>query len=206
MLKETLSSITENTWVERISTFILSNILWMVLAVFIITLPLATAGLFAVITPMARGKSVVSWLVFFIAMRKYAVKSVLITVCDLLVGLFVWVNLSILGQMGLSNPIAILSLIITLFIAVMTLLMNVYVWPLMVTHDLPLKQLIRIAFKMSAIHPAWSLLIAILAALPVLSIVLLPGFFVLLGVYSGCAFVASWGAWRVLEKYHLETL
>ena len=68
---------------DKATTFILVNMLWMVLAALIITLPLATAGLFATLTPWVRGQTSEPFRDFFGAMRRYARQSIVIFLGDI---------------------------------------------------------------------------------------------------------------------------
>lgn len=192
-----------NRWadiLDKTMTFVLVNMLWMVLSAPIITLPAATAGLFATLTPWVRGETSELFHDFFGAMRRHIVKSTLIGLGDVGIGLIVWVNVQIIHQMNSLNFSALLSLNVTLFVAVAAVMTNLYLWPLLVTVDAPLSQLVRTAVRLALLHPIWSLLTALLALLPLSTAFFLPSFIVLLGTFSACALLVSWGAWRVLGK------
>ncbi len=185
--------------VDKTSTFILVNILWMIFAALIVTLPAATAGLFATLTPWVRGQTSEPFRDFFGAMRRYAVPSTLIGLGDAGIGLLVAANLYIIGQMGGLAVPALASLNVTLFVALAVIATNVYLWPLLVTVEAPLPQLIRLAAALALRHPGWSVLSALLALTPLSALFLLPGFIILLGPFSLCALLASWSAWRVIR-------
>lgn len=185
---------------DKATTFILVNMLWMVLAALIITLPLATAGLFATLTPWVHGQTSEPFRDFFGAMRRYARQSIVIFLGDIGVGLVVWINLQIFRQMNTLSLPALLSLNVTIFVAVSAITTNLYLWPLLVTLDAPLSQLVRTAAKLALLHPIWSILASLIAMVPLFAVFVLPAFIVLLGTFSTCALLASWGAWRVLGK------
>jgi uncharacterized membrane protein YesL len=187
--------------IDRITSFILVNMLWMVLSVPVITMPLATAGLFATITPWVRGGTSEPFRAFFGAMRQYALKSIAIFLCDIVIAMIVLANLQILSQMASLSIPALLSLNVTIFIAASAILTNLYIWPLLVTVDVPLPRLIKVAAKVALLHPLWSAFVALLAMVPLLVSLVLPRFVALISTFSTCALLASWGAWRVLEKY-----
>lgn len=188
---------TRSETVEKVTTFILVNVLWMVFAALIITFPPATAGLFAVMMPLARGETVDPLRTFFGAMKRYALKSFLICGVNLLVGLMVLVNFQAFSQMNMNSLPALFSLNVTVIVAALTFLINLYVWPLMVTVDLPLTRMVLLAGKTVMLHVLWSLLIAMAALLPILVSPLLPGLFVLLGLYAASALIICWGATQV---------
>ncbi len=183
---------------DKVTTFILVNMLWMVLAALIITLPPATAGLFATLMPWMRGKTSEPFRDFFGAMRRYAVQSYMIFLGDVGIGLLIWVNFQIFRQMDGLNLPALLSLNVTIVVAAAAVATNLYLWPLLVTVDAPLSQLVRTAASVALLHPIWSIFVALLAMGPLLGVFILPRFIVLMGTFSTCALLVSWGAWRVL--------
>ena len=63
-------------------TVVLANLLWSVFAVLIVTLPAATAGLFAVLAPLVRGQDAEIFATFFGTMRRQWLKSTLIMAAD----------------------------------------------------------------------------------------------------------------------------
>jgi uncharacterized membrane protein YesL len=206
MFKNLTANPTRNEWIDKVSVFVMLNILWMVLAVLIVPIPFVTVGIFAVLMAWVQGKSIEPWGVFLAAARKYGLKACAILLGDLALLGLAYFNFQVFGQMEMSSPPALLSLSITIFVVVLTLLSNLYLWPLLVTVERPLLRLIRTALTLVALNPAWSFFAALLSVLPLLSLLILPGFFVLLGTYTSCALAASWGAWHVLEKYNLESL
>lgn len=185
---------------DKAMSFILVNMLWMVLAALIVTLPAATAGLFATLTPWVRGQHSEPFQDFFGAMRRDAAKSIVIVLADAAIGLVIWLNLGILRQIGASAP-ALLSLSVTIFVALAAVAANLYLWPLLVSVDAPLTQLVRVAIRLVLLHPAWSIFASLLALLPLAISLVVPRFIVLMVTFSTCALLASWGAWQVLDKF-----
>jgi uncharacterized membrane protein YesL len=113
-------------------------------------------------------------------------------------------DLRLLDQMALPAPVEAVSRSVNLFVAVIALMTNLYLWPLLVSLDVPLRMLIKIALRLVFLHPAWSLIAVGLALVPLLLIWILPGFVVVIGLFSTCALIASWGAWRVLKQHERE--
>jgi uncharacterized membrane protein YesL len=186
--------------IDKATTFILVNMLWMVLAAPIVTLPPATAGLFATLTPWVRGQHSEPFRDFFGAMRRYALQSLAIVLADVVIGLVIWLNFGILRQMGTSVP-AVISLSATIFVTLAAVAANLYLWPLLVSVDAPLKQIVRAAVRLVLLRPAWSIFASLIALLPLLVSLTLPRFIALLLPFSTCALLASWGAWRVLRSF-----
>lgn len=189
---------------DRIMTFIVVNMLWAVFAAFIISLPAATAGLFATLTPWVRGKSSEPFRDFFEGMRQYWRKSTMIVLMDVCIASLVALNLITWKETGIHNIPALCSRNIAFFVAAMTLLTNLYLWPLLVSVDFPIRQLIKIAMRLVVLHPVWSLFTAVVALIPLLSSLILPRFVAILIAFSSCALLISWGAWRVIEHHERD--
>lgn len=187
-------------WIEWASTFILANLLWVMLALPVITLPMATAGLFATMAPWSRGKPSEVFREFFRALRQYWLKASVIGLIDGLIGAWVVLNFSIFRLMD-SQPLMILSQIVTLFVTMMALMANLYIWPLLVTFDLPLRNLLMTSVKLVFVHPLWSLgLLVLVAGLFIISL-FFPAAVLLLASFSAAALLINRGAWRVMRRY-----
>lgn len=195
------SSLFESETLQKVSNFILANLLWILLSIPIVTLPAATAGLFASLGPWVRGKSASVFPDFFQGMRRYWVKSMLIAAIDLGIGVIAGANLLILYWGDMPRIPAILSLSTTLFVIIITLLVNLYAWPSMVVFDIPFRQLIRTSFLIAFRHLGWSLLIFGIVLLIAGVSSLSPRFFLIFVTFSGCALVLCWGQWRVARRY-----
>lgn len=192
--------------IDKITTFFLVNLLWAVFAAPIITFPAATAGLFATLTPWVRGEPSELFKDFFGGMRRYWWKSTIIGLIDLaLVGLIV-LNLTILDAMQVTSVLTLFSRNVAFLVAALAVATNLYVWPLLVTLDLPLKQLIKVALRLVFLEPLWSIFATILMLSPLLLALFLPRFAAVLLAFACSALLASWGAWHVIEKYKRDLL
>ncbi len=191
----------QSALLEQVSTFILANILWMLLAALIIPLPAATAGLFQSMMPMARGENTSFFTDFFAGIRRHWLKATLIVVIDVVIGSAVYGNLVIMSSPDFPTVIAWAARGVTVFVGVAVLLTNFYVWPLLVLTDLSFKELWRMAFQVTFVHLWWSFALLVMAAIPVAIAAVLPSFFALFGMFSGVALIICWGSWRVLQRY-----
>jgi len=189
---------------DKAGNFVLANLLWVLLSIPLITMPIATAGLFAAMSPWARGKSAEVFQDFFGGMRQHWKKALLVGLIDLLLAGLIILNFSIFRRMNLSQPLTLLSQSVTLFVALMTIMTNLYLWPLMVAfEELPLRRLLENAVRLVFAHPAWSFAMLLLTIAPlVLSVLLLlPVAAYVLGIFSAMALITSWGAWRIIRRY-----
>ncbi|MBZ0302778.1 MAG: DUF624 domain-containing protein [Anaerolineae bacterium] len=187
--------------VDRIATFLMANLLWLALAMPIITLPAATAGLFATLGPWVRGRDTELFATFFGAMRRHWLKGTLVAVIDAIIGFVIYVNIRALGFMEMDSLLLWLMRSINLFIAITLLMINLYVWPLLVLFDLSFRRLIVVSVRMALGHSFWSLLVLSLAVAPAIVALFIPPFVSVLLLFSLIALIVNWGAWRIIRKY-----
>jgi uncharacterized membrane protein YesL len=188
---------------DYIGGFIVANLLWVAFAIPIVTLPAATAGLFAVMTGYARGQRVEAFYTFFGAMRCHWRTSTAIVLIDIGLGALLAVNLMIFPMMDMGNGIAFLSRSVTWFVAALVFLANLYVWPLLVVIDppMPLRELLTSTVRLVFAHPVWSAGLLVVGLIPVAVGLMTAAMVMILFSFSGCALVVSWGAWRVIRQH-----
>lgn len=190
---------------DKLSGFALINLLWIVFAVPLITLPAATAGLFAVMADSARGVEPEAFQRFFGGMRRYWKKSTVIFIIDAVLLFLVITNLSILPVMAIPVQLKMVSRGITIFVGVMVLASNLYIWTLLVVFDLALLELVEISLRLVFQHLLWSFFLLAATALVFLTgIFLLPRLIVILTFFSGFVWLVTRGAWRIIRQYEDE--
>jgi uncharacterized membrane protein YesL len=104
------------------------------------------------------------------------------------------------------DVIGFLSRSVTLFVALTLLLMNLYVWSLMVISDLTIRELIEISFKLIIMRPLWSCGVLILAVIPIAISLLLPRAAFLLITVSATILIITMGTWPIIQRYVPEEL
>lgn len=186
---------------DRIATSIMANLIWLGLAVLVIPLPAATAGLFAVLAPWVRGRDTEFFATFFGAMRRYWLKSSLIFLADAILGVVLVVNFQALNLMNLDSALLWTLRSVNIFVTVTVLMLNIYIWPLLVLFDLPLRRLINVSWRMALAHALWSFLILVIASIPLLLGIVIPIAFIVLALFSLVVLIISWGAWRIIRQY-----
>lgn len=182
-------------------TFVLANLLWFVFAVLIITLPAATAGLFAVLAPLVRGRDAEIFATFFGTMRRQWLKSTVIGAADALIAVVLVFNFRILNMMDLDPPLLWGFRGLYTFFIVAALMINLYMWPLLVLFDLNLRRLVNVSLRMAFAHPLWSLFTLALALLPLLVALVTPPLLSVIAVFSMTVLLMNWGAWQIIKKY-----
>lgn len=191
--------------VEKWGAFILANILWSILSVFIITMPAATAGLFAVMSERVRGKPSDVFRQFFGAVSRLWLKATLLMGINVLVGGLIALNLSIFPRMDMSDPFAFVARSVTIAVAVATLLVNLYAWSLLVVLDVPLRSILGAAFKLAFAYPLWSVGVLIAAAVPIMISLVLPQGVFVLATASACVLIINLGTWRIIRRHLPES-
>jgi uncharacterized membrane protein YesL len=189
-------------YAEQWAMFILPNLLWCILSLPIVTLPAATAGLFAVMSQKARGQQPEVFQVFFHAMRRLWLPATVIFLVDMAAGGLIVVNLTIFPMMNItSNPLAFLSWSVTLFVALLLALVNLYLWSLLVLVDGTLRQITTTACQIAFTFPLWSAGILVLAIVPILVSLLLPQAFFVLVTFSLVAYIINRGTWQIIRRF-----
>jgi uncharacterized membrane protein YesL len=187
--------------IDRIATFLMANLMWVAFAAIIITLPAATAGLFATLAPWIRGKDTELFSRFFGTMRRQWLKSTVIAVIDVVIGVIVVFNFRAFALMGPDNLLVLIMSSVNLFVVMTVLMANLYIWPLLVLFDLPLRRLLNVSLRLVLGHPFWSFLVSGIVLLLVGVGLILPPVVTVLFLFSAIALVVNWGSWRIIQKY-----
>ena len=186
---------------EKWAAFVLANLLWCLLAVPLITIPAATAGLFAGMGQRSRGQQSELFATFFGAMRRLWLKATVVGVLNLLIAGLIAVNFSIFRLMSTLDLVGFLARSVTLFMAFALLMINLYVWPLMVVTDFPVRRLVETSIVLVFAHPVRSIGVLIGAAIPMVISLLLPRAVFLFVTVSTCASIITLGTWPIIRRY-----
>lgn len=192
-------------WMELMNVaanFVFLNLLFVFGSLLVVTIPAMTAALFAVIAPPVRGQlSDPPLAAFWRATRRYWRNATIVGVIDLVVAGSVALNLLILWQTGFEQFFAVPALVITILLGGLLALVNVYIWPLLVTLDQPPRSLLKNGLRLAIAHPLWGFLLVIMALLLFVISLFLPRILFLIFTFSAVALVTYWGAWQKIERY-----
>lgn len=186
---------------DRILTFVLANLMFFLFAVLIIPMPAATAGLFAVLAPLVRGRDAEIFATFFGTMRRQWRKSTLIVLADVAIAALLALNFSMLGVMDLPAFLGGALRSIYIFVSVAVLLANLYMWPLLVLFDLDLRRLATVSLRLAFTHAVWSFFTLLMALLPLIFVFIAPPLISAVVVFSTSVLIINWGTWRVIKQY-----
>jgi uncharacterized membrane protein YesL len=120
---------------------------------------------------------------------------------DVLIGGLIYLNFYAFQRMDMSDPIAIVSRSVTLFAALATIMVNLYLWPMMVSFDMPARRLLENSVRLVFAHPLWSFTMLVIALAPLAVSLFLPGAFWILATFSTVALLDSKAAWRIIQRY-----
>ena len=186
---------------DLVSTFALTSLFWIFVSIPLITMPLATVGLFQVMSKWVRGKQPEFFQDFFGAIRQHWASAFMIGLIDVVGGGIVWVNLRILAMMDGANAIAIVSRSTTGLAGLVLLLANLYMWSLLVVAELPLRRIVKMSFQLVLAHPLWSSRVLLAAIIPFLVSLVLPTIVMLFGTVSLSAWIINRGTWHIIRRY-----
>lgn len=181
----------------------MANILWAILSLPVVTMPAATAGLFAFMSARARGKHPNFFHVFFEGMRLHWYKASLIALLDVLLGALIVFNTLILAQMDVNgDPLAFLARSVTLFTALALLLINIYAWHLLILMEqLTVRQIVSSSARLVLAYPLWSGSVLVAAFVPLLISLLLPQGIFVIATVSLVVWIICRGTWQIIRQH-----
>lgn len=192
---------------ERIGTFLLTNLVSAFLLMTVVGAPLGLLGLFAVMNEWAQGRQPEFFRVYLGALRSRWRTALLLGLVDLLGILLIATNLSIYPSMAARDYLTILSLTMTVSVALILLIANLYAWSLLSLVRLPLRATIRLSLLLVLSQPWRSLAFTAGALLPLLASLFLPSAFALILTLSLSAYIAARGVlWSLAAQFPRDEL
>lgn len=170
------------TFFRNFWKFITINLVYFIISIPLITSGLANAGLTNVTRNIARDKHSFGLSDFFETVKKNWKQSLIAGIINIIITVFLVFSASFYyhNSNGLLNTI---GLGVSLCIAFIFLVMNFYIWTMIITFKLSLKQIYRNSFKFVFINMKMNLLCGIILlavyALYITVFMLIPNYFVL---------------------------
>jgi uncharacterized membrane protein YesL len=188
--------------IDAYSGFVMANLLWALVALPVVTLPLATLGLMAVMSARVRGRMGNNlFVVFFHAIRTRWRPAMLIGLIDFALGALIAVNTHSLLQMAQGSPMQIVSGAVTLFGTLTVLSANVYAWGILALDSIPARRVIEMSLRFAFAYPLHTFAMLIASAAVIAVSLLLPRGVLVLVTASAVAYVIAWGSWRVIRRH-----
>ncbi len=111
-----------------------ANLLWVVMAIPVVTIPLGNAGMMYLTNQIAHHKSI-EFRMFFQGIKEYWAKSYLLALLNVLAAVLFYANMRFYGQMNASWASVIQGLFVGLF--VIWCLIQIYVFPMLMEQQEP---------------------------------------------------------------------
>lgn len=187
--------------IDAYSSFVMVNLLWAMVGLAVVTLPAATVALMTVMSERVRGRHPETFSTFFTAIRERWRTATILGLIDAAAIGFVAINISIVGRMRADELMFVISGAVTLFVGIIVLSANVYMWALLALEDLPVRRVIEMSLRFALAYPLPTFgLMGASAALIAGSLLLPRGVFVFVTA-SAVAYVTAWGSWRVIRRH-----
>lgn len=188
--------------IDAYSGFVMANLLWALLALPVVTLPLATLGLVSVMSARVRGRMGNNlFVVFFHAIRTRWRPAMIVGLIDFAAGALIALNTHSLLQMPQGSPMQIVSGAVTLFGALTVLSANVYAWGILALDNIPARRVIEMSLRFAFAYPLHTFAMLIASAAVIAMSLLLPRGVLVLVTASAVAYVIAWGSWRVIRRH-----
>ena len=188
--------------IDAYSGFVMANLLWALLALPVVTLPLATLGLMAVMSARVRGRMGNNlFVVFFHAIRTRWRPAMIVGLIDLAAGALIALNTHSLLQMRQGEPMQIVSGAVTLFGALTVLSANVYAWGILALDNIPARRTVEMSLRFAFAYPLHTFAMLIASAAVIAISLLLPRGVLVLATASAVAYIVAWGSWRVIRRH-----
>jgi uncharacterized membrane protein YesL len=187
--------------IDAYSGFVMANLLWALIALPVVTLPLATLGLMAVMSARVRGRMGNNlFAVFFHAIRTRWRPAMIIGLIDFAAGALIALNTYSLLQMP-QNPLRLISGAVTVFGALTVLSANIYAWSILALDNIPARRVIEMSLRFAFAYPLQTFAMLAASAAVIGVSLLLPRGVLVLATASGVAYIVAWGSWRVIQQH-----
>ncbi|MFT4416463.1 YesL family protein [Fredinandcohnia humi] len=137
---------------EIIGRYCFLNLLWLIFSLPIITIPASITAMLGVIKGWSEGNESSLVNAFFGHFKKYLIKSSLLGILQLVVGIVLVGDLFVMWN--LEGALRIVTVPLFGILAILFLFMSFYIYPLLVEFDMSLKELVRNSFYLTVTRPA----------------------------------------------------
>lgn len=190
---------------DRLSTVVISGLLFWTFSLGIITIPAALVALFAGVGTLvqpARGETLSR---FWQAFRHCFGRATLLGLLDLIAASLLYFDVSFFWALG--SPLGRGMAYVAAVIGALLVLVNIYAWPLLAWYPQPLGALLKRSLLLAGAHPLWALGGLGAVVLWLGFCLVLPGPLAGLGVLLGPGVGAlgiSLAAWQAMKRYAPE--
>jgi len=129
------------------------NILYLFACIPIITIGPATAGFTYVLRNYSQEQHADFFSDFMDKSKEHFLKGLLASLLTVVVGVLTWFAFNFYTTAEMSSTVRVLALVVTLYIVYMLLAVNLYIYPMMVSFDLPFKKVLRNSWILATYKP-----------------------------------------------------
>lgn len=190
---------------------ILANLLYILFCLPIVTIGPATAGLTKILRNYAREEHAFLWGDFWETFKKNFWRALLVGVLDLLVGLIIYYDAWYFSNFTAPGIPTIIALAVVMLSATIYIFMRYYIYVLLITFRLTLKQLFKNSFKFAWIGLFRNILTTIIVGVItffVLSYITSPIvlIFVFLLYFTTCGLIINFIVYPLIKKYMIDNV
>ena len=187
-------------FIGKITDVACMSILWLLTSLPVITIGASTAAMYSFTLEAVKDEEGGVWHSYFSGFWKNFKKATVIWLLQLVLTVFLTVNLYAAWNFYLAKGILGLSLFsLALFGVIVFVVTGIYVYPILVSYDFPIKKVIADSFVMAVSNPHVTLSVVVLFLLAGVGIYYLSGlffFWIALAVFFSSYFI-----WGLFLKY-----
>ena len=143
---------------HRFWQIIVLNIVYLLACLPIITIGPATAGMTYVLRNYSQERHADLFSDFADKCKEHFVKGLLASLLTAVVGLLAWFAFNFYTTAEMSSTVRVVALVVTIYIVYMLLSVNFYIYPMMVSFDLPFKKVLRNSWILATYKPLRNIL------------------------------------------------
>lgn len=187
------------------------NLLYFLFCIPIITIGPATAGMTKVLRNFSQEKHAFIWMDFFEAFKKNFKQSLPIGIINTIFAVGVVLGFNIYSQMAAENKFFYIPFVICIAISATVLMMNFYIYLMIITVDLPLMQIIKNSFILTCTGIKTNIFtligIALAVGLPIIGSYYISSLFLFLFpviIFSLTGLIICYNSYPIIQKHVIE--
>ena len=138
---------------HRFWQIVVLNVLYLFACIPIFTIGPATAGMTYVLRNYSQEQHADFFSDFIDKSKEHFVKGLLASLLTTVVGILTWFAFNFYTTAEMTSTIRVIALVVTLYIVYMLISVNLYIYPMMVSFDLPFKKVLRNSWILATYKP-----------------------------------------------------
>ena len=138
---------------HRFWQIVVLNVVYLFACIPIITIGPATAGLTYVLRNYSQEQHADYFSDFVEKSKEHFLKGLLASILTVIVGVIAWFAFNFYTTAEMSSTIRVIALVVILYVVYMLISVNLYIYPMMVSFDLPFKKVLRNSWILATYKP-----------------------------------------------------